>query len=270
MELEKKQKLKKAIVKLIISGIIIAGLIVGIYFIFKALGWDRFSSRDELQKFIASFGPIGPVIYVIASFLQVTFIPIPASVTIIAGTFLFGPYLAFAYSYLGIMLGAILAFGLGRWLGRKYVNWLAGGEKEVDFYLEKFKDRTNIIFFFCFLLPFFPDDFLCSLAGITPMTWKTYIIMQLFTRATSIIFTILFMSGEYIPYSGWGIPVLVVIGVLAVAAFILSMVYTDKIYEIVNKISKKFKKKSKREVEVKKNIISSENKEEIKEENKLD
>ena len=80
-----------------------------------------------------------------------------------------------------------------------------------------------------FLFPFFPDDLLCSIAGILPITFIGFMVMQIITRITSIGATLLFMSGEIIPYHGWGIPVLIIIGILAIIAFVISYKNADKI-----------------------------------------
>lgn len=94
-----------------------------------------------------------------------------------------------------------------------------------------------------FLSPFFPDDLLCSVCGILKMKFIVFLIMQIATRATSILAIILFMSGNFIPYSGWGIPVLALVGILAIIAFLISYKYLDKIEAFfINKLSKKDKK----------------------------
>ncbi|MBR6727214.1 MAG: hypothetical protein IKM08_03395 [Clostridia bacterium] len=61
--------------------------------------------------------------------------------------------------------------------------------------------------------------------------------MQLITRATSIGATLLFLSGEVIPFSGWGIPVLCAVGLLGLAAFLLCMRYTDRINALLERLS---------------------------------
>ena len=90
-----------------------------------------------------------------------------------------------------------------------------------------------------FLLPLFPDDLLCAISGILPIGWGAFIIMQLFTRATSIGGTLLFMSGEVIPYEGWGLALIVFLLLLAGGAFILSLKYSDKIHSFLSKIADK-------------------------------
>ena len=242
--MEKKIDIKRIIIKIIISLLVIGLIILGLYLLFKYLGWTNLT-KEELQAKIASTGVFAPIVFIVASFLQVTFIPIPSSVTIIVGNYLFGFWLSFLYSYIGIILGSILAFYLGRWIGRPFVNWVVGDSKAVDEYLIKMKNKEKVILFFMFLLPLFPDDALCSLAGILPISFLTFLFMQLLTRATSILGTLFFMSGEIIHYDALGITIIVIVCILALVAFYLSYKYADKINEIFYNIMDKitFRKK---------------------------
>ena len=67
-----------------------------------------------------------PLAYIAISFLQVTFIPIPGMVSILAGILLFEPWQAFLYSLIGMFLGGSFGFYLGRVLGKKFVYWIVG------------------------------------------------------------------------------------------------------------------------------------------------
>ena len=82
-----------------------------------------------------------------------------------------------------------------------------------------------------FLFPFFPDDLLCSVAGILPISWLGFFLMLVVTRATSAGGTILFMSGEIIPFHGWGLIVFGIVGVVGIAAFIICFKHSAKINE---------------------------------------
>lgn len=246
MEENKKLNKKQIIYKLIVSSIIIALVIVGLYFLFKKVGITNMS-KEKLQEIIASTGVYGPLVFILVSFLQVTFIPIPSTITIVAGSFLFGPYLSFAYSYIGIILGSMFAFFLGRKLGRKFVYWVVGDKDTVEKYLQKLKGKEIIVLFFMFLFPFFPDDALCAIAGITSISYLGFLIMQLITRFTSILGNILFLSGEFIPYDKpWGISVIVILSILGIVAFIICMKYSEAIQnwfmKVIDKIYSKFKK----------------------------
>ncbi|MBQ8311481.1 MAG: TVP38/TMEM64 family protein [Clostridia bacterium] len=242
-----KAETKKSIFKLLLSGLVIVGIVGVLYLIMYFLGITDLT-QEELQAFIQSAGVVAPLIYILISFLQVTFVPIPGAVTILAGNYVFGAGGAFLYSYIGMLAGAMFAFALGRWIGRPFINWIAGGKEKVDDWLNKLKGRENVLLFFMFFLPAFPDDILCSVAGILPIGWIGFFIMQAITRTTSVGATLLFMSGEVIPFDEpWGIAVLAIVGVLAVLAFIISYRNAERINkaleDLADKIVGKFRKK---------------------------
>ena len=222
------QNTKKVLKRLIISALIIGGIILGVYLIFKALGITDLT-REQIQDFVQSTGAVAPLVFIAISFAQVTLVPIPGMVTILAGNYVFGIWLSFLYSYIGMMIGSVVAWWLGRAVGRPYVNWVAGGVEQADEWLKRLKGRETVFLFFAFLLPVFPDDLLCSVAGILPIRFSTFMIMQVITRFTSIGASLLFMSGEIIPFHGWGLIVLGTVGIICVIAFILGMKYADKL-----------------------------------------
>lgn len=246
MEERKKVDIKKSIMKLLVSLLIIGFLVLGIYLLLRHFNLLNLS-QEQLQNEIQKFGMWGPLVFIMVSFLQVTFIPIPGSITILAGNYLFGPWLSYLYSFIGMFLGSLLAFLLGRKIGRAYVNWVVGDKETVDYYLKKLKGKETVILFFMFLLPLFPDDILCSIAGIMPITWSVFIFMQIITRITSIGATLFLMSGEIIPYdTWWGIMILIIIGILAIIAFIYAYRNSEKLNDkLVSTIEKIFFRKSK-------------------------
>ena len=235
---------KKFFCKIIISLLVITIVVVGAYFVFKGLGLTNLT-KEQLQEKVASTGAIAPLVFIAVSFLQVTFVPIPGVVTILTGNYLFGFWLSFLYSYIGMMIGGIVAWWLGRVLGRPYINWLAGSKKEANNWLARLKGRETVFLFFAFLLPFFPDDLLCSVAGILPIKFSTFLILQVITRATSIGSSLLFMSGEVIPFSGWGIWVLGISAIICGVIFIVAIKNADKLNKFFDKIVDKFSIKKK-------------------------
>ncbi len=227
---------KKIFLKILLVAAIV-GALIGIYFIFKSLGLTDVT-REDVQAYVQKTGVWAPIVFILISFLQVTFVPIPGAITILAGNYVFGAWKSFFLSYIGMMAGALFAFFLGRVFGKKLVYFLAGGEEKVENWLKKLKGKQNVVLFFMFLLPFFPDDLLCLIAGLLPLSFFGFFMMQVITRATSIAGTLFFMSGEIIPYHGWGIPVLIALGILAIIAFILSYKYSEKIEAWFLKIKK--------------------------------
>ena len=222
MTKEKKTEWRGILLRLLFSAILIFSFLAGAYLLLRHFGLTDMG-REEVQAWVASRGAFAPLFFVLLSFLQVTFIPIPGAVTILAGNYLFGFFLSYLYSFIGMLLGSLFAFFLGRRLGRPFVNWVMGGAEKVDAYLSRLQGRETVVLFFMFLMPFFPDDALCAVAGVLPtVRFPVFFAMQVLTRLTSIGGTLLFMSGEFIPYRGWGIPVLILLGVAAIAAFVVS------------------------------------------------
>ncbi len=238
-----KVKRKKLIYKIIISIICLILIALFLIYIYKKIGLKDLTV-DSLRNFIESKGIVAPLIFIIVTFAQVTLIPIPSTITVLTGNLLFGPWLSFLYSYIGMILGSLFAFFLGKKLGRKFINWIAGDIETVDKYLLKLKGKEKIVIFFMFLFPFFPDDLLCSIAGILPITFFEFSIMQLLTRFTSIGATLLFMSGEIIPYDGWGIVIIILFSILGIIAFIISMKKSEQINAFLKKLITKNKNES--------------------------
>ena len=236
---------RKSILRIGFSFLLILIIIVIAYLFFSAYGITRLTKK-QIQEYVESTGAIAPLVFIAISFLQVTFVPIPGAVTILAGNFLFGPYLSFLYSYIGMIIGGILAFYLGRLIGRPFINWVAGGKEVADGWIKRLKGKETVFLFFAFLLPLFPDDLLCSIAGILPISFPLFLLMQLVTRATSILGTLIFMSGEVIPYNGVGWIFIGLITIISILAFILSMKYVDKINEVFDSFLCKITRKKKR------------------------
>jgi uncharacterized membrane protein YdjX (TVP38/TMEM64 family) len=53
-----------------------------------------------------------------------SFVPLPAEIIALANGMLFGSWWGITVTWVGAMLGAILSYGLARWLGRPAVRWL--------------------------------------------------------------------------------------------------------------------------------------------------
>ena len=54
-----------------------------------------------------------------------------------------------------------------------------------------------------FIFPFFPDDLLCFVAGISSMSVRYFIVMITITRLLSITISSLTLSGKLLPFNTW-------------------------------------------------------------------
>lgn len=231
---------RQALVLLIIVLIIVAAYLVMRHFGITDL------SREEIQAYVESTGAIAPLVFILLTFVQVTLIPIPSFAVVLAGNYVFGWFWGFIYSYIGQFVGSMVAYLLGKIIGRPFVNWMAGGKEKVDSMILRLKGRENVLLFFMFLFPAFPDDLLCAVAGILPTKPLTFIIMQLVTRATSIAATIVFMSGTV---QGWAWVICVIAVLPLVPLFFYCYKNPEKVSDFFISIGRKITGKKPPEAE---------------------
>jgi uncharacterized membrane protein YdjX (TVP38/TMEM64 family) len=127
-------------------------------------------SHDEvlLRQTLQEWGVLGPVIFIVFQAFQVLLSPIPGEATGFLGGYLFGLWPGFIYSTIGLTLGSVAAFGVGRWLGIHFVQNLVRKEHwdRMGFIVEA---EGAIFCFIIYLIPGFPKDIVCYLFGISPM-----------------------------------------------------------------------------------------------------
>ena len=184
--MEKKQR-KKSIRGWVELGAVIAGL-VALYFWLDARGYLAvFESTETLQEYVGSFGVWAPLVFILLQIAQVICAPIPGNVTTLAGGAMFGFWPAMAYSMLAVFVGSMIAFGIGRWCGKPVIYRLAS-PAIVDKYLVVLASKQRLTLALLFLLPFFPDDVLCLLAGLTGYSWGWFAGMVLLTRPWGVLY----------------------------------------------------------------------------------
>ena len=228
--------------RLIITILIIVGVVLAIYLPLKLTGAiDKINSIEKMRLFVLSGGVYSYILFAALQFLQVTFLPIPAIVTTVAGTLIFGPWIALLISFIAVMLGSLFAFFLGKKIGRRLIIWNIGEEKTAK--LEAMVGRGKYVYFLMMLFPFFPDDILCMVVGSVNMKFSYFLWVNLITRPIVLACTCFFGSGQIIPFSGWGTPVWIVLILLGITAMVLSLKYQPQIENWVTKIGTKISRK---------------------------
>ena len=215
-------KKSQIVYKIMLTGLVLAALLLVGLFVLQVTGiLEKIRSREALLELIDSTGVWGPLVFIVLQALQVFLLPIPGTLTVGVGAFLFRPLEAFLYSFAGIFIGSLVGFWIGRVVGYKAASWLVGKES-LDKWLEKIKGKDRRLLTAMFILPIFPDDVLCFVAGLSTMTWKYFIIMQIISRAISVAFTSFSIGGNTIPYNTWwGILCWTLIGAAIIGLFVL-------------------------------------------------
>lgn len=140
---------------------------------------ELFTDRRQLRAFVLSYGTLAPVVFIGLQITQVVISFIPGEATGFLGGFLFGVFQGFLYSSIGLSVGSLLAFGLARWLGLRFVRRIIrpGLYQKFAFLREP---RGIATAFVLFLIPGFPKDALSYVLGLSPIPlWAFFVVMTL-------------------------------------------------------------------------------------------
>jgi uncharacterized membrane protein YdjX (TVP38/TMEM64 family) len=176
-----------------VVGIIIT--IISVYYIKS--NPNIFSVGGSFHRYLQGLGIFGPLIFMLVQIIQVIYPVIPGGLTCVVGHALFGPFWGFIYNFTSIFLGSVLAFLLARRFGQGFVKAFVS-DQTYDKYMAKL-DKGKFFERFlatAFILPCFPDDFLCMVAGLSKMSLKKFIIITIITKpATLYLYTLITYQG---------------------------------------------------------------------------
>lgn len=187
---------------------------------------EHIDSVEELREWISGYGGWAGMVFFLLQMLTVIIAPIPSNVTTLAGALALGFVRGFFLSALAVFAGSVLMFLLARRLGAKFVSRFVQTHT-IAKYMPIIEEKRDAFLFITMLLPFFPDDAICIIAGLTNMPAMRFSLITLLTRPWGLLFAALVGSGMLqIPVWGW-----VVIVVVCAALFILSLRYGPKVEE---------------------------------------
>ena len=154
------------------------------------LGQNHYlTDPEKMQILLREMGMLAPVVFMMIQIIQVIIPVIPGGVSSGFGVLVFGPVAGFIYNYIGLLIGSYLAFQIVKRYGKsfilkvtdqktydKYIGWLDQGRK------------FEIFFSIAILLPGFPDDLLCMIAGLTNMSMKKYMLINILCKPVGLFF----------------------------------------------------------------------------------
>lgn len=241
-------RVKKALnwKNLTIIGLIIVAIILLGYFFGPTLV-EFFSDMDRIKELIDSAGVFGPLIFIILQVAQVVLAPIPGNVVGAVGGIIFG-WWGLLLTIIGSILGMMIVVAISRKFGRPFVEKFFSKEqiKKFDFLLEG--RGATFALFLIFLLPFFPDDLIGYVSGLTKIRFRNIIIVSVVGRLPMHILTNFF--GAQVFEGNWIIIVIMLVIVGAIASILY--IKRDWLYELVKKENDKENEKDKKIKEDKK------------------
>ncbi|MGE9834392.1 TVP38/TMEM64 family protein [Streptococcus orisratti] len=145
------------------------------------------NDSNELKTLVKHYRFWGPLVFILIQIIQVVFPVIPGGVTTVAGFLIFGPVLGFIYNYIGILVGSGILFQLVRIFGRKFILLFVSEE---TFYRYEAKLETpgyERFFIFCMASPISPADVMVMITGLTQMSFRKFMIINIIAKPLSII-----------------------------------------------------------------------------------
>jgi uncharacterized membrane protein YdjX (TVP38/TMEM64 family) len=171
----------------IINTISIIGLGLSIALTIYFINLGVFKDINALRGLVGNSVILGPIIFMLLQILQVVIPIIPGGISSAAGVLIFGPYLGFVYNYVGISIGSVIIFLLGRRYGKPFILSMIS-DKTYDKYIGWLDNQSRFekLFALAIFLPVAPDDALCLMAGLTNISVKKFTLIILLAKPLSI------------------------------------------------------------------------------------
>jgi len=184
---------------------LLLAVVIGLRFYFSDLVAviTLLGDQKGLTQQIEEYGSLGAIILVIVLILQVIVAALPGHLLIIAGGYLFGFTNGFLLTHISIVISSQICYWLAQKYGRPIIERLAPSEG-----LEKWTlraKRQGITFFIVsFNLPFFPNDVMNYVAGLSGISSRKFLIANILGKLpTSIMFTLIGSHGFDFSWQIW-------------------------------------------------------------------
>jgi uncharacterized membrane protein YdjX (TVP38/TMEM64 family) len=172
------------------------------------------TNQQAVSEYLQSFGILGPVVLFCLLIAQVFIAIIPGHALMVTAGYVYG-ILGLIIVTVSTILGSQIAFYIARRYGRELIYKLAS-QVTIEKWDKAAHNQGILFYFFSFLLPIFPNDLMCYVAGLATISPKRFFIANVLGRTcTAVIVTMIGVYGLNPP--GWFIVVLAlgIIGLFA-------------------------------------------------------
>lgn len=181
-----------------------------------------------IHAYIEHFAPYSHLVYFLVQLSSVILAPIPSNVIAAAGGLLFGTVWAFLLTVGAVTLGSVVVFQLSRVLGKPFAESFVN-RRNLDKYEDLFHKKRDLFLFLALLFPFFPDDILCIMAGLTDVPFRRYLLLVLLARPWGLLVACA-VGDSVLHIPLWG---MVALGVAGAALFLLALKFGDRVRDLI-------------------------------------
>jgi uncharacterized membrane protein YdjX (TVP38/TMEM64 family) len=179
------------------------------------------SSLEDFKTYIEGFGDKAYIVFFILQLISIIIAPIPSNVSTVAGAMIFGMWKSFIITMIAIISGSIIVFLLARKFGKAFTERFVNPKISEKYEKIINSSKGELMITLMLLFPFFPDDIINFLVGLSGISFKRYFIILILTRPWEILIltrpweiliaSALGSSNIAIPIWEWAIIILVVI-----------------------------------------------------------
>ncbi len=155
-----------------LKALLLAAFVVAAVVLVRTTGARDYLTAETLGAALAAAGLWAPVVFIAVYTVGVCLF-VPGSILTGLGAVIFGPYLGFVYVWIGAMLGAAVAFYIGRTLGREFAASLIGNRlRRYDDAIER-NGFATVLYLRLIYFPYTPMNFGM---GLTKVHFRDYLL----------------------------------------------------------------------------------------------
>jgi uncharacterized membrane protein YdjX (TVP38/TMEM64 family) len=215
-----------------------AALLLGLL-VFSPVVWaevrrflELITDREWLRATVESYGWASPLVFIGVQIAQVLAAPVPGEATGFIGGYLFGALPGFIYSSIGLGIGSLVNFGIGRFLGERFARRFIGEEKFKR--VDRLVNRQGILaVWLMFIIPGFPKDYLSLALGLTHLPLKVFAVLACIGRMPGTL--VLSLQGASLYDQNYFL--LAVVAAASLVVILLAYGFRESLYRWVDKMS---------------------------------
>lgn len=166
--------------------------------------------QEAVSVYLKSYGALGPIVLFVLMVAQVFIAFIPGHALMITAGYVYGG-LGMLVVITSTILGSQIAFFIARNYGRSLIYKLAS-HQIIERWDGMARNQGTMFYFFSFVLPIFPSDLMCYVAGLGKISPRAFLVANILGRSVvAVSITLIGMYGMNPPLAFW----LIAIGGLA-------------------------------------------------------
>lgn len=172
------------------------------------------TDQEAVSSYLQSFGALGPVVLFCLLVAQVFVAIIPGHALMITAGYVYGK-VGLLVVITSTIVGSQVAFTIARRYGRDLIYKLAS-PAVIDKWDKTARHQGILFYFFSFVLPIFPSDLMCYVAGLATISPRRFFVANILGRTCCAVFiTLIGIYGTHPPV--WFV-VTAVLGILSIVA----------------------------------------------------